>query len=329
MLASPAAVEERMKQLCLGERGSALGRVVWEHVATGGKRLRARLALSALQALGGREEDGVAWGAACELLHNASLIHDDIQDGDRYRRGKETIWVRHGVAQAINAGDLCITLSLLALTGAPVSDAVRWQLTRVLSSTARAMAEGQAAELSLLSSGAPTWNEYEQCAQWKTAALFALPIEGAALMAGRSPEAAAGLADACRPIGLLFQMQDDVLDLFGDNGREMRGTDLAQAGKSTALVVDHLRLHPGDRDWLLGILSAPRERTPREAIEQVIERFQRGGALRAVWRRIDEIRSALHASTALRREPGLHALIERVVPEVLRSVQHTRPAEGS
>lgn len=329
MLASPAAVEERMKQLCLGERGHALGRMVWEHVSAGGKRLRARLALAALSALGGRAEDGVAWAAACELLHNASLIHDDIQDGDRYRRKREALWVRHGVAQAINAGDLCITLSLHALASGPFSDAQRWQLTHVLASAARAMTEGQSAEMRLLSAGAPTWDEYEKCAQGKTSALFTLPIEGAALIAGRSPERAGGIAAACRPVGVLFQIQDDILDLFGDNGREMRGTDLAQAGKPTALVVDHLRLHPEDREWLLGILSAPRERTPREAIDQAIERFRRGGALAAVWGRIDAIRRDLRASEALRREPELHALVERVVPEVLRSIEHTRPAEGT
>lgn len=329
MLANPAAVEERMKQLCLGEGDPALGRIAWEHIGSGGKRLRARLALSAVVALGGRLDDGVAWGAACELLHNASLIHDDIQDGDRYRRGKQALWVRHGVAQAINAGDLCVTLGYLAIDTAPLPDALRWQLARVMASSSRKIVEGQAAEMGLLISGVPGWSEYASCVEGKTSALFALPIEGAALIAGRSAAQAASLAAACRPVGLLFQIQDDIVDLYGDNGREMRGSDLAQASKTSALVVEHLRLHPGERASLLDVLGLPRGETSREAIEQVIARFQSGGALAAVWQRIDAVQRELRASGTLRREPVLHELIERLVTEVLRTVEHTRKGQAS
>ena len=103
-------VERLMLELCSGERLDRLGAILWEHVNTGGKRLRARLALASCQALGGTREQAVAWAAACELLHNATLIHDDLQDGDEVRRGREALWVRHGAAQAINAGDLALML---------------------------------------------------------------------------------------------------------------------------------------------------------------------------------------------------------------------------
>jgi geranylgeranyl diphosphate synthase type I len=318
------AIEESMKRLC-EDRGDDLGRIAWEHVASGGKRLRARLALAAVQALGGSAPQGVEWGVVCELLHNASLIHDDIQDGDRYRRGAQTSWVRHGVPQAINAGDLCIALAYSAIGRIPVPDALRWQLTAVVAGSSRSMVEGQAAELRLLASGAPSWEEYASCVEGKTSALFALPIEGAALIAGRDPAEAAALAAACRPVGLLFQIQDDILDLYGENGRKMRGSDVAQPGKATALVVEHLLIHPADRGWLLGILTAPREQTSGESIEQVAARFASGGALRAVWRRIDQIRGSLRRSSLLQREPALRDLINRVVADALRPVEHTRP----
>lgn len=313
-----------MEQLC-GGRGGGLGRIAWEHVSTGGKRLRARLAVSAVQALGGSADIGVAWGVACELLHNASLIHDDVQDGDRYRRGEEALWVRHGVPQAINAGDLCIALAYSAIGRVPAHDALRWRLTEVVATSSRAIVEGQAAEMRLLAAGAPSWGDYAACVEGKTSALFCLPIEGAALIAGRSPGEAAALAGACRPIGLLFQIQDDILDLYGDNGRDMPGSDVAQPGKATALVVEHLRLHPGDRDWLFGILATPREQTSREVVELVIERFARGGALRATWERIDDIRDGLSHPGFLREEPALRDLVHRFVAAALRPVEHTRP----
>lgn len=108
-----------------------LGRWVWEHVFIGGKRLRAKLAVQMVCAHGARADRGIAWGAACELLHNASLIYGDIKDGDRFRRGKPALWARYGAAQALSAGDLCIALSYAAIAHVPVSDGVRWQLNRL------------------------------------------------------------------------------------------------------------------------------------------------------------------------------------------------------
>lgn len=321
-----AGVEAVMRDLCLGGRSPGLGALVWEHVASGGKRLRARLALFAVRALGGDVAHGTGWGACCELLHNASLIHDDIQDGDRYRRGRPALWARHGVSQAINAGDLAIALGYLAIDTVAGTDALRWQLTRTVSTAARQVVEGQAAELSLLTSDTLAWETYAACVEGKTAALFSLPVEGAALIAGRTPDQAAHLADALRPLGLLFQVQDDILDLFGDNGREMRGSDLAQSSKATAIVVEHLRLHPADRAWLLRILTAPREETPAADIDDAIARFAEGGALAAVWAHLDALLDALTRSPDLAREPALHALALRLATEALRPVLHTRPS---
>ncbi len=319
------AVEELMRDFCIGG-GDALGAMVWQHIAGGGKRFRARLALQAVQALGDRDTDGIAWAASCELLHNASLIHDDIQDGDRFRRGKEALWVRHGAAHAINAGDLCISLAFAVIGSVPTSDAQRWQLANLLACSTRRIVEGQAAEMRLLLTGAiPTWHDYASCVEGKTSALFSLPIEGAALIAGRSVEDAAALGDAFRPLGVLFQIQDDILDLYGKNGRDQSGSDIAQPGKATAFVVEHLHLHPKESNWLLPILLAPRAETTRAQIDAVITRFAEGGALDAIWRRIEAIQSALESSPVLARDPVLGSLATRFVREALLPVAHTRP----
>lgn len=319
-------IDALMRRLCEDSTNRELGRLAWEHISSGGKRLRARLAVQAVVAQGGPAAHGVAWGAACELLHNASLIHDDIEDGDRFRRGRPSLWARHGVAQAINAGDLCIALSYAAIAEVPVSDAVRWQLTATMTQAARRIAEGQAAELSLLSAGLPCWSRYAACVEGKTAALFALPAEGAALIAGGSLHDAQGLADACRKLGVLFQVQDDILDLLGDNGRNRPGSDLSQRGKVTALVVEHLRLHPGDGSWLLPMLMAPPAETSPTQVRQIIDRFVHGGALAAVWQRIDDIARQLAESPMIRRQPALAALVQDFVAAALRPVLHTRPA---
>jgi geranylgeranyl pyrophosphate synthase len=238
------------------------------------------------------------------------------------------LWARHGAAQAINAGDLCIALGYAAIGAVPVDDATRWQLTSTMTAAARRIVSGQADELGLLAANLPSWADYAACVEGKTSALFALPIEGAALIAGRARAEAAALADACRPLGLLFQIQDDILDLYGDNGRDRPGSDLAQAGKATAFVVEHLRLHPGDAAWLIAILTAPREETAQADIDEAIRRFAAGGALAAVWRRIDDIRAALAASPVLARERTVALLMRHFVETALAPVAHTRPGPG-
>ena len=112
-------VEARMTELAGDRLIDPAAAMVCEHLDTGGKRLRARLALASCQALGGTAEDAVDWAAAVELLHNASLIHDDIQDGDRTRRGRPALWTKYGAAQAINTGDLLLMLPFRALNRYP------------------------------------------------------------------------------------------------------------------------------------------------------------------------------------------------------------------
>lgn len=317
-----AACERLMHELA---EEDTLGEIVSEHLATGGKRLRARIALAATEALGGSRADAVPWAAACELLHNATLLHDDVQDGDRQRRGVEATWVRHGVAQAINAGDLCLMLPYLAVDRSPLSDGTRYRLTRALSIAAAQVARGQAAELKLLSRGEVTWQPYHRAVVGKTAALFSLPVHGAAIIAGRTEAEANQLAEAFSAIGLLFQLQDDVLDLYGDKGRGQPGSDIRE-GKVSALVVEHLSLHPNDRGWLLRVLNTPREQTQDHDVIDAINRFRDGGALAAVWRRLETIQDTLEDSPALRSCSRLHAAALDLVAAALSPIVHTHPA---
>src|SRR5690349_12844089 len=108
-------VEAAMQRLVVGGHKEIAGDVGLSHLETGGKRLRARLALAATAALGADSRGAIGWAAACEMLHNATLIHDDLQDGDRVRRGKPTAWVRYGQNQAINGGDLMLILPFAAI----------------------------------------------------------------------------------------------------------------------------------------------------------------------------------------------------------------------
>ena len=296
-------------------------RMAREHLAGGGKRLRARLALAALEVLGGERGDGVAWAAACELLHNATLVHDDLQDGDAVRRGRPTVWARHGAAQAVNAGDLLLMLPFLAAGQAPAPAATRLALSQALARHATATVRGQAAEMRLSCAGELGTGAYLAAVEGKTGALFQLPVEGAALLARRPAGQARALGEAFRGIGVLFQLQDDVLDLYGEKGRGAAGSDLRE-GKVSALVVEHLALHPADAPWLRALLALPRERTPDDQVERAIERFRGAGALGRVLARINRQAWEVMEAPAFRDEPGLRELAWELVCVALAPIGH-------
>lgn len=318
-LRSLEQIDALLLKLSAGDRFERLGAIVQEHLLTGGKKLRARLALSAAKALGVAPGMAVPWASACELLHNATLIHDDLQDRDEYRRGTFSVWVRHGEAQAINAGDLLLMLPFVALEHVPVDGAVRWELARAIARRAEETVRGQSLEMTLLSSCRWTWEAYVEAAQGKTAALMTLPVQGAALLGDRSPGAARMLADCFRDLGLLFQLQDDIIDLFGDKGREAPGGDLRE-GRVSALVVAHLTRHPEEIEWLGPLLGKPRHETTDGDVSMAASRFEASGALADVLTRIATTRRRFDEAPALQAEPALAAVARDLAERSLAQV---------
>jgi len=315
------AVQALMAHLAAGERLERLGLIVQEHLGSGGKLMRARLCLAAAASLGAAREDAVPWAAAVELLHNATLIHDDIQDGDLLRRGQPTVWVRHGVAQAINAGDLLLMLPVVALDHLDVSGDVRWALARSLATHASSTVRGQSQELDLLKTGQLDRASYTHAVVGKTGSLFALPVEGAALIAGHTPANARALGRCFTNLGVLFQLQDDVLDLYGDKGRGHRGSDLEE-GKVSALVLAHLERVPADREWLLDLLAAPRDLTAPDAVNKAIQVFRESGALGDVLAEIQALSELLVSDPQLAGNPALLLLAREVCGLAIEPIHH-------
>src|SRR5690606_9039080 len=126
---------------------------------------------------------------------------------------------------------------------------------------------------------APTLADYFAMVEGKTSGLFALPMAGAAELCGAAPELVEGLAEAARHMGVLFQIQDDTLDLYGDKGRELRGADIAE-GKRSALVVHALgELADNERAWLVEVLDKERSETSQEEIDRACELLKDCGSL--------------------------------------------------
>ena len=168
----------------------------------------------------------IDWAAAVELLHNATLVHDDIQDGDTVRRNQPTAWAAHGVPQALNTGDLMLMLPTLALSGLDCEHSTRWRLAEAIARRASQTVHGQSREMELLNRRHLDWGHYFEACEGKTGQLLALPVEGASLLAGLHPSMSRLLGELFIQIGVLYQLQDDSRDLFADKGRGAVGCDL-------------------------------------------------------------------------------------------------------
>lgn len=294
--------------------------MVHYHLSTGGKRLRPLIALMAAERLGADPEKVLPFAAGVELLHNATLVHDDYQDGDRVRRGQPTVWVRNGFEQSINAGDGLYFAGMALLARTAIDDA---DLRRLLTMTSRRMLqviEGQVEEFRLkerFSSAAtpPREADYISVIRGKTAGLFALPLEGAGISAGLPAGPVEGLADAGDLLGLLFQVQDDLLDLIGNKGRDRVGTDIAE-GKPSLPVVRALETAPEpDAQRLLDIVRKPRTETTGDEIGEAIQILERCGAIESSLATVREWRGRIRTG-----HPALGELLDDVTAAVLAPI---------
>jgi geranylgeranyl diphosphate synthase type I len=181
-----------------------------------GKRIRPALALLACESLGGRAEDARGVAAAIELVHNFSLVHDDIQDHSETRRHRPTVWRRWGAEQAINVGDHIFTLAQLALVrlSPPIPERIV-AAQEELNQTCVRLVEGQYIDLALADATQCTQDDYFAMIERKTAALIAAACRLGALFAGASIEVQGAFAEFGRELGIAFQLQDDVLGVWG------------------------------------------------------------------------------------------------------------------
>ena len=237
-----------------------------------GKRVRARLCLALSESLHVPPEEGIALAAAVELLHNASLVLDDVQDNDEMRRGRASIWRTFGRSQAINLGTFLIAQSTAL--------AARLRgISPLFAATLREATAGQSAEIDF-HAATPTLTNYEKMAEAKTGALFALSAKSAAILARLPEDLAATIGNAFARLGAAYQVQDDLADALGLKGRARAGLDLRE-GKANSIMLFHLALRPEDSAALLAFLRDPAARTDDAQLDFWLGRLFDSGAVAA------------------------------------------------
>ncbi|MCK4801753.1 MAG: polyprenyl synthetase family protein [Anaerolineales bacterium] len=205
-----------------------------------GKQIRPLLVLLATEAAGGEWQAALPAAAAVELIHNFSLIHDDIEDQGDLRRGRPTVWKNWGEAQAINTGDAMFALANLSLVNLEktVSNEITLKASRLFHKTCLHLTQGQHLDIDFESHSAITLEEYWEMVGGKTAGLLAFSLEVGALCASVPAEIQNCYRDFGFNLGLAFQAQDDILGIWGNQEQigKSNTSDLV-TGKKTLPVV--------------------------------------------------------------------------------------------
>jgi len=281
-------LELHLRALLDTQQPSALRRMLCYHLgweeADGspadhtGKRLRPTLCLLACEALGGEASHALPIAAALELVHNFSLVHDDVQDRDRKRHGRDTVWALWGESQAINAGDALLAISHRAIAsaaeaGLPTAAVVL--ATGLLAERTLEMVEGQVMDLGFESRTDVSEDEYLAMVSRKTGALFDASLALGAIAAGASSPSIESLGRCGRALGIAFQARDDALGVWGDESRtgKAAGADIRRRKKSLPVILTFARADAGHRgqlariysqedvgerdvDWVLGVMDS-------------------------------------------------------------------------
>ncbi len=185
--------------------------------ASNGKAIRPTMCLLSCQALSGEYKSALPAAAAVELVHNYSLIHDDIQDDDRERRHRPTVWSVWGKPQAINAGSGMRMVANCALRRVKVTPSKYRQLQSLIDEATISLVEGQYLDLNYEDSVDITVNDYLTMVAGKTGALLGCSLEAGAIVGCDDAAKTTAFRDYGRSLGLAFQIKDDILGIWGNS----------------------------------------------------------------------------------------------------------------
>ena len=219
-------VNDRLREVLSAMEPSALREQV-EHVSlSGGKRVRPVVTVLACEAAGGTTEDAVDYGVGIELVHNASLVVDDIIDKSDLRRGTASAWTAYGHGPAIVASDGLLGEAFALFRQDP-------QATQVVAEAMVELGEGEATELAAMPTNE---TEYMELARRKTGALFRAAAELGAIAADADPYTVEKLGEYAERVGVAFQIRDDVLDETADADDLGKPTGIDEAMERPSVV---------------------------------------------------------------------------------------------
>jgi geranylgeranyl diphosphate synthase type I len=284
----------------------------------GGKRIRPCLGIMAAQALQIDQKNIFSAALAIEIFHNFTLVHDDIEDGDRIRRNRETVWVKYGTDMAVNAGGYMLSLAFKVISW--IEDPfLRSILFKELALVSEKTHMGQALDMSARNQKYFNIFGYYKTVILKTGYCLGFSLVSAGIIyslennTNNSNKANNGnnknindlfscendLVKKLRKIsllsGVLFQIIDDIIDLSPAKGRETAGSDIKEGKRSCLASIAMAQTGPDSKTGqeLLSILNTPRNETNQEMITRAVDIFKNSGALEKSFLIVDQIRIKL------------------------------------
>ena len=296
-----------MLEYHLGWRDAQLQ--VLDPPAGAGKKLRPALVLLVCEAVSGSIEPARPAAVAIELIHNFSLVHDDIQDRGELRRHRPALWTLWGAEQAINAGDALFALAQLVLVRDGSSLAAR--LATELNTTALLLSEGQFLDIDLQQGDTPvTLQAYEAMIARKTGVLFASACRLGAMAGGASTEATEAFAAYGLELGLAFQEQDDLLGVWGRSAETGKPDAADIIERKRGLPAAMALSLPDAPEWLRAAYLQTDGELSQQTVERIIAHFDQLDLRAAIEQRVQaRYRTALDALEAAgARQPARSSL---------------------
>lgn len=251
-------------------------------LAAGGKRVRPQLAMIASQMFGGKDEEVLPAALALEVFHNFTLLHDDVMDKADVRRGRPTVHVKWNENTAILSGDQMVIEAYKLLSGVPADKLPK--VLQLFNKMATEICEGQQYDVDFESQEHVTIEEYLKMIRLKTSVLLANALQTGAYIAGADDQAQETLYQFGINIGLAFQIQDDILDVWGDPktfGKAVGG-DIS-CNKKTFVYLEAMR-RGGERleEWYSQVLEDNTEKIA--VVKEIFEQLE----VRAVCEKVVE-----------------------------------------
>jgi len=263
-------IDKHIQTFTIPDTPSQLYEPVRYILSLGGKRIRPALVLLACDLFAGAVESALMPALAIEVFHNFTLLHDDIMDHSELRRGQPTVHIKYNENVAILSGDVMSILANRLMNQSP--GVVLHTVQDIFTRTAMQVCEGQQYDMNFEETLTVTEEEYLNMIELKTAVLIAASLKIGAILGGASEKDADDLYAFGRNLGIAFQLQDDLLDTYGDTDviGKMRGTDIID-NKKTFLMINALeKASSSERETLTSWLTR-KKFDPAEKINAVTD----------------------------------------------------------
>ncbi len=226
-------IDTLLRETIPSNKDDYLSEPIWHHLSTGGKRIRPAICLLTCEALGGNTENAIPFALAVEILHNMLLMHDDIEDGDTVRRDKPTVWVKYGLANAVNAGDYMLAIAYRSIISSVMDIERKMKLLDIFTLTYTKTVEGQALDINARAAKDFNVEKYMKIVELKTGYYLAFGLVGGVVLSINDDRCLETIWKLGKNMGPAFQIKDDLIDLTAGKGRGgVIGSDICE-GKAS------------------------------------------------------------------------------------------------